>query len=79
MAVFIHKTHRTYTDDLQVGFDEDAEADQFFAWHIIQIEHHKFNDFKEFSLKTRILIILSVHPQSKTLHHKAMVTWFFVT
>ena len=40
-----------FTKYLLVGFDEYAQADQLFAWHIIQIEDYKFRYFKKFILQ----------------------------
>ena len=39
---------------LRLSFDEDAETDELFTWHKVQVEHNKFQQFKEFVLKTEI-------------------------
>lgn len=36
--------------DLLVGFDENADANQFFAWHEVQCRHNKLDYLKELDL-----------------------------
>ena len=36
---------------LQVGFDEYAEADEFFTWDIVEVEHDELQHLEEFYLQ----------------------------
>ena len=41
---------RENVENSLISFDENADTDELFAWHKVQIGNNELNNFKEFDL-----------------------------